>query len=158
MKLKTPHHLLLLTAILIYVAGLFSRSITLDLHLHDTYFVIALKSLTSFLAISLLVGWLIYVLTIKYLYSKKLGWLHILLTILAVLFFFALPFIVNYFEAIEDTPRRYDDLSRLNDSLLQQLPFTVKLMLPAVIILILIQFIYIVNLAVGIYRRNSRKV
>jgi heme/copper-type cytochrome/quinol oxidase subunit 1 len=157
MNSKTPHHLFLLTAILIYIAGLFSGSITLDLHLHDTYLVITLKSLTSFLAISLLVGWLIYVFTIKHLYSKKLSWLHILLTILAVLFFFALPFIADYYEAIEQTPRRYDDLSKLYDAPLPQLPFTVKLILSAVIILILVQLIYIINLTKGIYRPNPGK-
>ena len=67
---ERPYNLLLLSAILILIASFFSFEQTLDIHLHDTYFVITLRQIFRYATIALLVLWVLYKLTNRSKFSK----------------------------------------------------------------------------------------
>lgn len=86
----------------------------IDIHLSDTYYIIALTQIFWLSAIFTLIVWAIYLLTNKLLYSRVLSRTHIFITILTLAaFIFFLYFGTHFFN---QTPRRYYDLSIWNSS------------------------------------------
>ena len=79
-----PYHLLLLTGLILVFTSVFfyDRNSTVDLHVLDTYFVIAHAHILWLLAIMASAVWIIYLLTKKILYSKALTWSHVIITLL----------------------------------------------------------------------------
>jgi heme/copper-type cytochrome/quinol oxidase subunit 1 len=80
---KRPYHLLLLTALTFGCLAAFTDpGQQLDIHLHDTYFIVAHNQILMLLALIALLLWTLYVLTNKFLYSRTLAWIHIVMSIL----------------------------------------------------------------------------
>lgn len=83
---KSPYHLLLLAAIILTIQSFFiNGSSSLDIHLHDAYFVFprSLPYLVGAFLLTLL--WSVYLLTRKILASKYLIWMHVVATLLLLI-------------------------------------------------------------------------
>ena len=77
-KLQTrPYHLLLLLAIIMFATSFCYYYQNVDIHLHDTYFVIATPFIFWAFTLFLLLFWVLYHLTFQFLLTTKLIWLHI---------------------------------------------------------------------------------
>ena len=79
-----PYDLFLVTALGLFVSSFFSFSQTLDIHLHDTYYVISANYFFWTFALIFFVGWAIYKLTNRFLLTKYLTWVHIILTLIVL--------------------------------------------------------------------------
>ena len=80
-----PYHLFIIVSLVLFVLSFFVSSASMDLLLHDTYYV--MDSATVYMGASLffLLLWLFYLFTKKLLYSNLLSWMHIAFTTLSAL-------------------------------------------------------------------------
>ncbi|HEY0356771.1 MAG TPA: hypothetical protein VGC29_11230 [Flavisolibacter sp.] len=146
---QNPHHFLLHTGLALVLASfLIDQDKTLDIHIHDTYYIIAQTHL--FLAFGFLVGllWVLYLLLRKILYSKILTRVHIISTIVIVLF---LVFIFQFNQIFPQYPRRYLDLGKWSHSQFDH-P-VMKWMFYGFISLLLFQCVFVINIIAGIAKR-----
>jgi hypothetical protein len=77
-----PHFLFLLTALVLLIASYFMRGQSVDLHIHDTYFVISLNYFIWTISIIFVLLWGLYTWTEQILWTKKLTWFHVLATLM----------------------------------------------------------------------------
>lgn len=87
------------------VASFFTGNHTVDIHLHDTYYVIATRFLLATTGGWSLLCWLLYQLLRKRSASAPLTVLHVVLSLLFVVVLFVVPLLFR------SSPRRYVDLS-----------------------------------------------
>ena len=148
MKIITsPHNLLALTGSLYFIVSFFFFNQTMDIHLHDTYFIIALTYLLRFLAGSLLLFWLLYKVLYKYLLSGFLSWTHIISTLIATILILTFN---NWSEEIYSTK----GFVSLNDLKQFQRYNTILSMLT--VILAAGQFIFLINLLGGLVKKLNK--
>ena len=152
---ELPYNLLLLTALLLFAGG-FLATQTIDIHLHDTYFVFTSRFLIWSGALLFALLWVLYLATKTALFSKTLSWIHILLTIISCLVIITTAYLMhNVYEGLAAMPSRYLDYGVAKKyDYLNNLEIATWILL---LILALGQIIYIVNLFVGIYKRVRRK-
>ncbi len=82
MKFKrNPFHLLLLNAFFLFFISLFIPNREIDIHFHDTFFILPIKYLIWFPTLFQFVFWIIYLITKQYLFSNLLSWIHIVLLV-----------------------------------------------------------------------------
>ena len=149
---QSPYNLLLLTSILLFIVGLFSSNSAMDIHMHDTYFVFPLTYFIWTPSIILFIFWLLYLLTKKNLYSIKLTWTHIILTIATCVFILTLPFLLtNSYEGLAGMPRRYYDIGQ--SKTYQFFGKLTKTVIVTAFILALGQLTYLLNLFLGVSKR-----
>ncbi|GAA4321670.1 hypothetical protein [Flaviaesturariibacter amylovorans] len=105
LQLRTrPHHLYLLF-ILVFIAGAAtSGEHTVDIHLHDTYYVIAYPHFFGACAILLAVLWLLSAACRRILLSPALSWLHVVLILLFV------AFVLGHFWTYRSFRKQYFDV------------------------------------------------
>jgi heme/copper-type cytochrome/quinol oxidase subunit 1 len=153
---QRPYHLLLLTAILLFICGLFSFNTPIDIHLHDTYFVFPLSFIIWAPAIILFLFWLLYLVTNQFLFSNKLRWTHIILTVLISLLMLTLPYLATYsYGGVLGSPRRYYDYGELNKfKILGNLTDIVVIVFA---ILLLGQLTYFANLFIGLFKHLGKQ-
>lgn len=150
LKLKQqPYNLLLIVALLLFIAALLSFNFPIDLHFHDTYFVLPITYLIWLPGLLLFLFWLIYLFTKHFLFSKALMWIHILLSILCSVFILALTYISTYSFAGTEVPKYYYD-----DGTFGNLS---KVTVIAFLILFLGQFTYFINLCAGVIKSFSKQ-
>ena len=147
MKQK-PHNLLLLAALIFVLISFFvsEENGTVDLHLHDTYFIIAHTHVFWLLAILSLFSWIIYALTEKILFSKVLTWTHVVITMLTLVLF---ALVLSFGDRFQ--PRRYYSYS-IWDSFNDFDGYT-KTITITMIILLLGQITFVINLIGGLFKR-----
>lgn len=144
------------TGVLLLFVGLFAFKFPIDIMLGDMSFVFSLVNYIYAAPIILIVFWLVYEATKNILYSNKLSWIHIILTIATSLFIFALPFnMTNSYQGLAGMPRRYYDYGLFNSfNIFGELA-------PTVIIVFLIAIIghitYFVNFFIGLYKSTTRQ-
>jgi hypothetical protein len=149
MRLKqSPYHLLLLTGFVLVLTSFFlNQNKTVDIHFHDTYFVMSQGLVFFFFAFIVWVLWFVYLLTRKILYSKSLTWTHVIITLLTLLI---LLFLLNFGGNIFDPkPVRYLDYSNSN-AFNTHNPDMISYI---TIALLLGQITFIVNFIAGIVKR-----
>ena len=149
MKQK-PYNLLLWTGLILVLTSFFilKQNNTVDIHLHDTYFVIAHTHIFWLLAFLALFVWTLYLLTNKIMFSKALVWTHIIITIMTILLFALSLFFGDSF--INPTPRRYYDYSSWN-SFDNYTTFT-KAFGVTIFVLLFGQFIFVIIFIVGLFK------
>ena len=139
-----PHLIFWLSVPLIILIGILSGTETMDVNIHDTYFVFTKYHLS--ILISALFGiigfgyWIMKKANRKL--SKWLNWIHIILTFGSLLIMLGIPFIS--FESKKSEFPLYDDVSIQN------------LILTLIFLTIIFgQLFYIINIIIGIFRKNK---
>lgn len=122
---------------------------SVDIHLHDTYLVIAHTHVFWMLAIIAFFVWTFYLLTNKVLYSKALVWTHVIITFLTLLLFALTLFFGDSFR--NPTPERYYDYGNWN-SFGKSTAFT-KAIGISLFVLLFAQIIFVINFITGIIKR-----
>ena len=152
MTIKTrPYNLLPWTGLIFTIIALLviKKGSIIDIHLHDTYFVLEEKHIFFFFTILLLFIWTIYFFTKRFLLSAILTWTHVIVTILT---FILIAQIFYLGHSLPNSPRYYNDFSNGNF----YNPFDTKYRKAIGIIVYILmfgQFIYIINLLGGIFKR-----
>ena len=143
--IEKPHLIFLFSIPLIILTGILSEDSVLDINIHDTYFVIAHLHLA--ILISILYGliglgyWIVQKANRKL--SKSLNLIHVVLTIGGLIAIFGIPYLL--FESTEESVfPLFEQMERQNSMLIM------------IILLILFgQLVYLVNITVGIFRKNK---
>lgn len=125
----------------------------LDTHLHNTYLFFPATSYIWFPTIFLIVFWIIYLLTKKFLYSKKLSWIHVMLTIMLCGSISIGPFLYLFthsYHGLAGTPRRYYDFGKFSDlNVFGRVTKTIIILTS-----IAAPTVYLANLFMGLYKRE----
>ena len=140
------YQFLLPASLVLFVMAFFASDKTIDLHLHDTYYVITLSVLILTSAFMILISWGLYRLTNKLLFSATLSGIHIgqcLLICVAT---------ATSFWWVDKIPRRISDIS--NSSLLRIDP---ALIMPALILFFFLAglLLFVINLVMGLILRKK---
>jgi len=147
---QNPYHFLLLTGLVLVLSTFFLKEDrSIDIHVHDTYYVIAHGHVFYFLAFLVWVLWFLYLLTRKILFSTSLTWVHVVLTLLAILF---LLFLLNVgADIFNSRPVRYLDYS--NWTTFNGFQRSNRWIAYTTGALLLGQITYVVNLVAGTVKR-----
>jgi heme/copper-type cytochrome/quinol oxidase subunit 1 len=149
---ERPYNLIIFTAFVVLAASFFAFNQTVDIHLHDTYFVIALANLLWAISMLLLIFWIIYMLVHRLLFSRFLMWINLLLTIMGVLFLVLISFYSNrYYKGLAGMPRRYYDYGSSDPVMLQN--NLTKAVLISIVVIGLGVLTFMVNLIIGLFNR-----
>lgn len=153
---QRPYNLLLFTAILLFIGGFMANNITIDIHLHDSYYIFSLQFLIWFAALILLAFWLLYLGTNQILFSSVFSWIHILLTVATAVFIFTLPYYFSsmkgYGNSMNNQYVDYGNLDKIN-----LLGHPANMLVNAFAFLLLCQTLYFINFFLGFYKRMRRK-
>lgn len=146
---QKPYHLLLITGILLLPFSLLDFHSTFDIHMYDTYFIFPMKGAFLFSGAILLALWIVYLLTNKILFSKKLATWHVISTIIGIVLLLILSNLLTV-SGLAGTPRRYYD----DDTTAVRLFFkTDNILHFIVLLLILSQLLLLFNLIAGIIKK-----
>lgn len=157
MKLtKKPHNILLFAGIVLMLLSFFvTHDNTLKLTTHDTYLTIPYAVVVFTSSILLLVFWLLCLVTHSIIYSQKLAWGHVILTVFTISALLACLFInIHYSQDIvtNSSPHMANNELIKVDSLLNQTNLSRESLL-LFLIFIIGQTFLIINLTVGIFKR-----
>lgn len=147
-----PFILLLVTAVPLFIAGLFtSNKEWIDIHVHDTMFVIAQGHILGLSAFFLFLLWLVNIATHNILFSNKLTWFHTLATL--VIIFFVLWYTDRHPDGLSDNlPHRYIPGMEPPASGFQD---TNAVVVCSIAALVLVQLVFIAHLLIGLYRKAT---
>ncbi len=152
--LRKENWLLIIPIVLIIIEKIFFVTSSLDIHLHDTYFVITNIYLG---VISLVIACIPYfchfLLRTKKTGNRKILLAHVLITVLLLLFFYFYIFFINS-STNQIMPRRYYDFSDWESS--KQLGGLNNYLLIAVFIFIVLQLLFIVYTIVLLLARKGK--
>lgn len=154
MRIKSrPYNLLLLAGIVFMLSSLFTfkQNNTIDIHLHDTYYIIAHTHILWLLTFLVFFVWTLYSLTNRFLLSMALTWAHVIITLLTLFLLIGTLFFGYNFTDL--TTRRYLDYSNWKsyDAYAQYS----KAIVIIVIALFLGQIIYVVNFIGGLFKGRT---
>lgn len=150
---EKPYNLLLWTGVILILTSLIllKKDSIIDIHLHDTYFVVDIRYVFWFLAILSLFVWILYFLTHKILYSKAFTWIHIIVTILTLMSISSILYYVGNISTSEF--RHLYDFSSWE--VIKSYNQYTKAIAISLSVLILGQVIFIVNFTTGLFRRRN---
>jgi heme/copper-type cytochrome/quinol oxidase subunit 1 len=147
-----PYHLLIPAGLLLVLTSLFmlnQKNTVVDIHLHDTYFVIAQNHIFWLLSIITFFIWLLYFLTNKILYAKVLTWTHVILTILTLLLLVSTLYFGD--SILGPIAGGYIDISHVKS--FDQYRTYSKSVEISILVLFLGQVIFVVNVILGLLKR-----
>ena len=152
---KKPYNLLLWTGFtfILITFLVINQNSPVDIHLHDTYFVIGHTYIFWLLATLALFVWILYLVTNRILYSTTLTWVHTIITILTLLLLTTTLFISDNF--MNTTPRQHYDFSNW-ESPDNYTTFT-KAIRVTIIVLLFGQIIFIINFIVGLLKKLTNR-
>jgi heme/copper-type cytochrome/quinol oxidase subunit 1 len=145
------------TAAVLFLVSLFFGNRQFDLHLHDTYYVIAIRQYFILLSFLLLAIWTIYKLMDGFLYSAILTRIQVTATIVSVIAFALLPVVMNQYYVPGNRPT----LSMLRDavkmdSYMADLRNFELAFLITILLFTAAQILLLVNIVTGISKRLRR--
>jgi len=153
MRIKSrPYNLFLLAGIIFVVSSLFTinQNKTVDIHLHDTYYIIGRTHILWLLTFLAFFVWALYILTNRFLLSKALTWAHVIITLLTLLLLETFFFGFNF---TDHPTRRYLDYSNWNSfDVYAQYSKTIVII---VIALVLGQVVFVVNFIGGLFKGRA---
>jgi hypothetical protein len=152
---ERPYYLLLVTAIILVIAGIFNFNYPMYIYVSNPY-IFPLPILRWLPLFLLNLFWILYSLTYCFLISKTMTWIHIILTALLSLFILTIPYLSLYLWEEAGAPRRYFDYLDLKSFMLYDNP--TKAIIISFSILLLGQFIYFLNLIIGLYTRSLPRI
>ena len=145
------------TAAVLFVVSLFFGNSQFDLHLSDTYYVIAIRQYFILLSFLLLAIWTIYKLMDGFLYSATLTRVQVIATIASVIAFALLPVVTDRFYAPGNRPtlNTLRDAARMDVYMTDlrnfELAFKINLL-----VFTSAQLLLLVNVITGISKRLRR--
>ena len=120
----------------------------IDIHLHDTYFIVAENHVYYIMSVLLLLVWTIYFLTKRILFSNVLSWTHVIITILTFILIAQTLYVGH---SLPNQPRHYNDFS--GGSFYNSFETSIQKVIGITLnIIILGQIIFILNLIGGLYK------
>jgi heme/copper-type cytochrome/quinol oxidase subunit 1 len=144
--ISKPHVLLFITgAILLLISFLF-RGQTIDIHLHDTYFVIGKQLFYIGLAIILALMGGLYVLCAPALTFRLLTWIHVSITIIAIIALINLDF-------LQPVPEKQPGETGWTN--FSQFVIYNRWISAVAMLLFLAQFVFLINLIIGVVKTLS---
>lgn len=148
---RKPYYLFLLSAILLFVLSFAFWGQTIDVHLHDTYLVIATPYFIWGLALLFLFGWTIYQLMGRVLWTKHLTWFHVVVS----LFLLVLLLTVNWWhdKLVPPIKRGYSSWETLREDQLRER----RVFLPLALLFLTSQLAFILNLLGGLIKKVVQK-
>jgi heme/copper-type cytochrome/quinol oxidase subunit 1 len=144
-----PYNFLSFLGIVLIIISFFVVSSTIDIHLHDTYYIIGYQQFFWLIALIILFFALLYRITNQVLLSKFLTWLQIIITLLSFIALIAFIFWGN------EATRRYIDVSAWNS--FHRLSVISKIISWIVLIFIFGQVVFIVNIIGGLIKKFSSR-
>lgn len=143
-----PHNFLLIAAILVIVISFFVSTQTVDINFVDAYYIVNFTSFLRIIAIFLLFFSLIYKFLQRNLAYQSLSWVHIISSILLIAIFIWVNYNFNKSLAlIETTTQGSTNYYSENSLTINRIAFA----------FILIQILPILNLSIGLMKRNKKK-
>jgi hypothetical protein len=135
-----PHKLLLVFVLLYAILSVANNNGSIDIHLHDTYYIITSRIFYLVSALWLFLAWLITMLVQKLHVSIRLLWVYAILTIVSLLVLTGIS--VNYeFNTTDlETNRMIRSLQELS-----------------ILLFIIANLLFIVNLAIGTFKSFRNK-
>lgn len=148
---QKPYQLLLLSSIAFLLASVFvlRQNDPVDIHVHDTYYVMAKRHIFWFLAIISLLVWTLYLLVNKILYSHALTWIHVITTILTIALFTVMLFFGGSLNSAGSRP--YQDYGNWNSWQVYE-PYA-KTIATVIGILLIGQVLLVINIIAGLFKR-----
>ena len=145
---QRPFELLGLFALLFFLISFIPFKQSLDVNLHDTYFVFSIQSIFIFFTVYFLFIWSMYLATNKFLLSTKLTWIHIIVTILPIIILIVISIIDT---SPGYTPKRYyyiDGPENTNSLFIYYYIYAIS-----AIMLIAGQLLFPINIAGGLLKK-----
>ena len=154
MKVRSqPYQLLIPIFLLILVLSFFKNSNeTTDMHFYDTYVVMPVRFILVGFAVFIILLWGVYSLTNKMLLSPVITWVHIVITIIAVITLVG-SFFWNGLLYGPAPPRQYADWSRFDEFVRIN-----KFLSITVLVLVFSQSLYFINLIAGLFLKKHPTV
>jgi heme/copper-type cytochrome/quinol oxidase subunit 1 len=148
---EKPFLLLLFFACTFLVCGFIPTEKTIDIQLHDSYWVFEENHL--FIAGCFLFYFLfgLYLFSQKILFSKRLIWIHVLITIAFTLLILFITKTISFLTPI--VPRRYYRYNEIDS--FKQYAFLNDLISIFTITVFFAQFIFLINIILGIIKKSN---
>lgn len=143
--LSRPYHMLALAAVLLIMLSFIPANHPMDLPVQGASYVLSFGDTLRAMAMLLLLFWILYMTTVRFLFSVVLIWVHTVITLLLTVFIVLLFF-------------RYSGQNAANEAmeLSFQTGLNPQMIVPVLIMLLLImQLSYIINLFLGVVRRMN---
>ena len=143
--LSRPYHMLAPAAVLLIMLSFIPANHPMDMPVQGASYVLSFGDTLRAMAMLLLLFWILYMTTVRFLFSVVLIWVHTVITLLLTVFIVLLFF-------------RYSGQNAANEAmeLSFQTGLNPQMIVPVLIMLLLImQLSYIINLFLGVVRRMN---
>lgn len=142
--ISKPHFILFAaSAALLLVSWLFFQRSAMDIHLHDTYFVIDNQTYFTGLALTLALLGGLYMLCARALTLRWLIWLHVAITVLAII----ATIILTLLQPMPDRDPGYSEWINFDQYVAYSRWYVIALMA-----FVGVQILFLINIAIGIFK------
>lgn len=145
-----PYNLLGIAGLISLVLSFLFAKKSISIHLSDTYYVIASGTIFQVFTALLFFFFVVYRLTGHFLFSDWFSWVHITITLLAMIVIAILPFLA---ETLNNAKPSYTGLKKWTN--IDSFDKVSKTIVIASLGLMIAQLIYIANIAGGFIKRFS---
>lgn len=147
---EKPFLLLLIPLVFFFTISFILTNESIDIQLHDTYFVIAQQQILITISLGFLLILGLYSLFQRFLWSKKLTWIHVITTSVLLLYIFFFSILFSSFEV----PRRYYTYNEFEN--FYQYAIINNTISISAILLFFMQFLLLINIIIGIIKKSNK--